>query len=118
MKNKDLQRAMAYEALILLGLLALLTFITRLWPILLLVILGIFAAIIRLLFLSVKDVRPDQPILALPAGRVEPQQPSMEAMAFMIVQRRITQILCEQYPNVRWIWENPRAKEDHPSAGT
>lgn len=112
MKNKDFQRAMAYEALILLGLLALLTFVTRLWPILLMVILGIFAAIIRLLFLSVKDVKPDQPILALPAGRAEPQQPDMETMAFMIVQRRITQILCEQYPNVRWIWENSRAKED------
>ena len=44
MNKKEWKRRMAYEALILLGLLALLLFITRLWPILLLVILGIFVA--------------------------------------------------------------------------
>ena len=52
MNKKEWKRRMAYEALILLGLLALLLFITRLWPILLLVILGIFVAALRLLFLS------------------------------------------------------------------
>ena len=44
MNQKEYQRRMAYEALILHLLLALLLFITRLWPILLLVILGIFIA--------------------------------------------------------------------------
>lgn len=39
MKDKEYKRHMAYEALVLLGLLALLTYITRLWPILLLIIL-------------------------------------------------------------------------------
>ena len=43
MNNKEFQRRAAYEALILLLILALLLFITRLWPILLLVILGIFS---------------------------------------------------------------------------
>ncbi len=42
MNQKEYKRRMAYEALIMLLLLALLLFITRLWPILLLVILGIF----------------------------------------------------------------------------
>ena len=48
MKDKNFKRHMAYEALVLMGLLALLTFITRLWPILLLIILGIFVAALRL----------------------------------------------------------------------
>ena len=48
MKDKEYKRHMAYEALVLLGLLALLTYITRLWPILLLIILGIFIATLRL----------------------------------------------------------------------
>ena len=52
MNNKDRKRQIAYEVLMILGMLALLTFICRLWPILLLIILGIFAAAIRLLFLS------------------------------------------------------------------
>ena len=52
MNDKNRQRHLAYEVLVILGQLALLTFITRLWPILLLVILGIFIAALRLLFLS------------------------------------------------------------------
>ena len=47
MNQKEYKRRMAYEALIMLLLLALLLFITRLWPILLLVILGIFIATLR-----------------------------------------------------------------------
>ena len=58
---------MAYEALIMLLLLALLLFITRLWPILLLVILGIFIATLRLLFLSSRNVPPTQPPVLLPS---------------------------------------------------
>ena len=41
MNNKDRKRQIAYEVLMILGMLALLTFICRLWPILLLIILGI-----------------------------------------------------------------------------
>ena len=44
MTNKEKNRQIAYEALVILGMLALLTFICRLWPILLLIILGIFVA--------------------------------------------------------------------------
>ena len=52
MNNQDRKANLAYGALITLLALALLTFITRLWPILLLMILGVFAAALRLLFLS------------------------------------------------------------------
>ena len=62
MNNKEFQRRAAYEALILLLILALLLFITRLWPILLLVILGIFIGALRLLFLSSQTVQSDQPL--------------------------------------------------------
>lgn len=114
MKEKENKRHLAYEALVMLGLLALLLFITRLWPILLLVILGIFVAMLRLLFLSSKKVEPVEPILALPAANVnhEPTEQDMQTMAYMIIQQRITQILEAKYPGVRWVWENARAKED------
>ena len=114
MSNKDRKRHMAYEGLLMLGLLALLLFITRLWPILLLVILGIFAAILRLLFLSSTKVEPVEPIMALPAAPAvqEPTERDMKAIAYVLIQKRITQILEAKYPNVRWIWENARAQED------
>ena len=114
MNDRDRKRHMAYEALVMMGLLALLLFITRLWPILLLVILGIFIAMLRLLFLSSKKVEPVEPILALPAPKAqhEPSETDMKAMAYVLIQRRITQILEAKYPDVRWIWENPKAQED------
>lgn len=54
MQNKEFKRHIAYEVLTILGTLALLLFVCRLWPILLLVILGIFIAAMRLLFLSAR----------------------------------------------------------------
>ena len=112
MKDKEYKRHMAYEALVLLGLLALLTYITRLWPILLLIILGIFIATLRLLFLSCKKVEPVKPTLALPPPSAPPTETDMQSIAYAIIQRRITQILRDRFPEVRWIWENPKAKED------
>lgn len=111
MNDKNRQRHFAYEVLVILGQLALLTFITRLWPILLLVILGIFIAAIRLLFLSSQKVEPVKPLPALPPAQ-PPTEMDMASMAFCIIQRRITQILQGKYPEVRWIWENPHAKDD------
>lgn len=112
MNDKNKQRHMAYEAMMVLMQIALLTFIIRLWPILLLMILGIFVAALRLLFLSSKKVEPVKPMEAFPPSAVPPTEPDMEDMAYFVIQRRITQILQEIYPDVRWIWENPCAKED------
>ncbi len=112
MNDKDRKRHYAYEALVLLGLLALLTYITRLWPILLLIILGIFIAILRLLFLSANKVEPVKPVLALPPPSQPPTETDMQGMAYALIQRRITQILQARFPDVRWIFENPKAKED------
>ena len=70
------------------------------------------AAALRLLFLSSKKVEPVKPMEALPPSAVPPTELDMEEMAYFIIQRRITQILQEKYPDVRWIWENPCAKED------
>ena len=114
MKDKEFKRHIAYEALVLLGLLALLLYITRLWPILLLVILGIFIATLRLLFLSCKTVEPTEPLLALPEATdlPVPKEHDVQMMGYWVIQNRITQILYRQFPNARWVWENPRARED------
>lgn len=114
MKDKEFKRHMAYEALVLLGMLALLLYITRLWPILLLVILGIFIATLRLLFLSSKKVEPLQPILELPEPKAPsvPREGDVQQLGYWVIQNRITQILLSRFPDARWVWENPRVKED------
>lgn len=112
MNDKNKHRHMAYEAMMVLMQIALLTFIIRLWPILLLMILGIFVAALRLLFLSSKKVEPVKPLPTSLPPTQPPTEVDMASMAFCIIQRRITQILQGKFPEVRWIWENPRARED------
>lgn len=86
MQNKEFKRHIAYEVLTILGTLALLLFVCRLWPILLLVILGIFIAAMRLLFLSARKVENIPPLL--PAARPEPTDQDIRDMAFGSMQRR------------------------------
>ena len=112
MNDKNRQRHIAYEVLVILGQLALLTYITRLWPILLLVILGIFIAALRLLFLSSQKVEPVRPLPTLPPPQQPPTEKDLQSAAYTIVQCRITQILSAKFPEARWVWENPRAIED------
>lgn len=117
MNNKDWKRHFAYEALVILGLLALLTFICRLWPILLLVILGIFVAAIRLLFLAsrrIETVEP-QPIPQEPVR--EPTEKDVRALAYAVILRRITELVTEEYPQARWVWEIPDAKQEIEKGG-
>ena len=112
MNDKNRQRHIAYEVLVILGQLALLTYITRLWPILLLIILGIFVAALRLLFLSSQKVEPVRPLLTLPPPHQPPTEKDLQSAAYTIVQCRITQILSAKFPEARWVWENRRAMED------
>lgn len=107
MQDKEFKRHIAYEVLTILGTLALLLFVCRLWPILLLVILGIFIAAMRLLFLSARKVENIPPLL--PAARPEPTDQDIRDMAFGSMQRRITELVTADFPNARWVWKTPNA---------
>lgn len=109
MNNKDRKRHIAYEVLVILGMLALLTFICRLWPILLLIILGIFVAAIRLLFLSSKRVEVIEPLPLLPAPAPVPTEKDLQALAYSLILKRVTAIVLAEYPDARWVWEAPNA---------
>lgn len=112
MTKKDWQRHLAYEALVILGVLALLLFVCRLWPILLLAMLGILAATLRLLFLSSTQVRPLEP---MPPGAHKPPAKTPEetqvSQTFGNLQVQITRQVREEYPNARWVWKTPQARE-------
>lgn len=111
MNQKEFKRRMAYEVLIILGMLALLTFICRLWPILLLIILGIFIAAIRLLFLSSKKVEVIEPMPQAPEPVKEPTERDVMELAYAVILKRITELITDEYPDARWVWENPNAKQ-------
>ncbi len=111
MNKKDQKRHMAYEVLVLLGMLALLTFICRLWPILLLIILGIFAAVIRLLFLSSRKIEVIVPLPLLPEPVKETTEKDVQVLAYSVILRRVTELVLSEYPEARWVWEAPNAEK-------
>ena len=111
MIKKDQSRHMSYEALVLLGMLALLTFICRLWPILLLIILGIFAAVIRLLFLSSRKIEVIVPLPLLPEPVKETTEKDVQVLAYSVILRRVTELVLSEYPEARWVWEAPNAEK-------
>lgn len=64
--DKSKKRHISYEALTLLGVIMLLCFITRLWPILLLALVGAIIAAIALLFVSLRKPETVAPAPPLP----------------------------------------------------
>ena len=110
-KDKDWKRHVAYEALVLLGMVALLTFICRLWPILLLVLLGILAAVVRLLFLSSAKAEVIEPLPVLPEPARIPTEKDVRELAYSVICRRITELVLSEHPQARWIWEAPNARK-------
>lgn len=115
MNKNEQKRHFAKEVINLLGSLALLMFVCRLWPILFLVILGIFVAALRLLFLSAKRIKVLEPLddssqtdFIYENDRAEESPEEVYGR----IQQQITEILLEDYPNVRWVWENKNAKAD------
>lgn len=110
MKNKEFQRRLTYDTLVLLGVFTLILFLCRIWPLILLCILGIFVAMIRLLFLSRKEVAMIQ---AVPEPQPKPRtEGDLQRLALELAIRRITTLVSEAYPQARWVWKSAHAKED------
>lgn len=113
MKNKEFQRRLVYDTLILLGVFTVILFMCRLWPLILLCILGLFAAMIRLLFLSRKETVIIQSVPQEPA-KAETEK-DLQQLAFELAIRRITERVTDDFPQARWVWKSQHAKEDTSS---
>jgi hypothetical protein len=110
--NKGFKERITFEVLMILTALALFCLVTRLWPLVFLVIPGILIAALRLLFLSAKK-KTDVPVSA--AAPPEPPRPDTEQdvirIAFGILQRRVAEQVASRYPAARWVWAVPNAAE-------
>jgi hypothetical protein len=109
--GKNTKSRVAFEVLMILSSLALFCAITRIWPLLFLVIPGILIAALRLLFLSVQKPAEQESC----AMCSEPSRPNTEQdifrVAYGILQRRITDRVTARYPAARWVWDAPNAIE-------
>ena len=111
--KKDHNRQLAHELLIFLGILMVIFFILRLWPILLLALVAILVYALKMLFLTCKAppmVVPEDPTLPVSAEPPDTEH-IIQQRAFALLQRRITESVCREYPSARWIWAEPNAFE-------
>lgn len=95
---------------------AVLVMIVRLWPILLLLLIGLIAYALWTLFHMTRQPVKSEPIplLMLPAPASEQ---SMLTTAFGLLQRRITEEVLIRYPDARWVWGIPDAFCQFSSGG-
>ncbi len=110
--KKDWKRHIAYEVLVILVMLTLLMFLCRLWPIIFLLIIGIFITTLRLLFASPGRVEVIQPLPlpALPESK-EATDKDVKELAYSVILRRITELVATEFPEARWVWEASNAKQ-------
>ena len=110
--KKDWKRHIAFEVLVILVMLTVLMYLCRLWPIIFLLIIGIFITALRLLFLSPKRVEVVEPLPlpALPEPK-EPTEKDVRDIAYSVILRRITQLVHQRYPQARWIWESSNIRQ-------
>ena len=108
MRNKAFRNNIAHEVIIFLMTLALFLFVTRIWPILFLVILGIFIAALRLLFKRTEKVEIIEPTILPPPLRSETEKNILRP-AHGLIQQRITAEVHALHPSAHWQWLTPNA---------
>ena len=110
------KKQLCHDLMAMILMLALLVAITRLWPILLLMILGLFGYVLRLLSRVGKQpvVVAPLPLQPLPPPVTEQE---MITVAFGLLQRRVTQQVTAIYPQARWVWSEPGARERFAAGG-
>ncbi len=117
MNQRERKGRIAADILILLGMLALLSAICRLWPILLLMILGIFVAALRVLCNRPEKIEVLTPVPLLPEPKPSMTIRDLEQMAYSIMQTQITELVARDYPEARWVWETPDAMQEIMAGG-
>ena len=114
MKKPDKRISVIRETMLLIGILAAITLICRLWPLLLLMLLSLFAALIVLLFRATAqpEIIEPKPVPEASEKPVRiPTQNDVYELAYSVILRRITQLVHQRYPQARWIWESSNIRQ-------
>ena len=110
--NKESKRQIEYEVINILGILALFCVVTRIWPLLFLVIPAVLIAALRLLFLSAKKPMENTAVENPPKPAIPENEGDVVRIAFGILQRRIAEDVTARYPSARIVWGVPNPIEN------
>jgi len=110
MRRCNNPQGLAQDALIILGFLLVFTFMCRLWPFTLIILICMIVVAVRKAFLRRKkeeveeqktEVREEKPVT----------QQDVYDMAYGVILERITMLVHADYPDAKWVWEHSNAKE-------
>ena len=102
MNRKNYKKHIAYELLVVLGMSALVLFVCRLWPLLILALLGMLGAAAWLILANRNAEEPEKLCALLPSHE--------QNEALGRIQAQISGMVRAEHPNARWIWKTPNAK--------
>lgn len=99
----DKKKKTLHDIFVVIMCIAALVIIVRLWPILLLLLIGLIAYALWALFHVARQPVKSEPT-PLPAPPEPISEQSVLTAAFGLLQRRITEQVAARYPNARWVW--------------
>lgn len=109
MKHKEKNGQITADILILYGVLLLLSFICRIWPVILLAILGLFTVMIRMLFLSLsyksRNEGADVEISTGSISRPVYTKGGLELAVFHDFEDQITEFVLSRHKDASWVFE-------------
>lgn len=93
---------------IVFGIIALATLFLGLWPITLLIIIGM--VILKLKSTKKQaEMKEPEPIQDKPVQK--PTEQDVRELAYRVILRRVTEMVQSKYPEARWIWESPNIRQ-------
>lgn len=110
------KKQLSHDVLTMVCVLGLLVLMTRLWPILLLMVLGLIGYALWMLVRIEKrpTILAPPPLPALPAPVSESE---LIVKAFGLLTRRVNDQVTAIYPDARWVWETPGARDIFAAGG-
>lgn len=114
--NPEKKYGILHEFLVILLVIVLMKHGAQLWPVSLALLLTLLAHGVRKLVLRRKrrmatSLKPSQPQPEPVRSLAPVTEQDLIATAFGLLQRRITEAVIAVYPNAKWVWERPGARE-------
>ncbi len=114
----DQKNQTEHGVLALLAGLNLLALLLRLWPVLFLLMAALFGFGLWSLIHRRKQAEMPLQASAVPPPQSAPiSERELLAMAFGLLQRRITEQIAAVYPHAKWVWDEPGARERFAAGG-
>lgn len=93
---------------IVMGIAAVAALLLGLWPITLVIIIGMVIVKLRL---SGKETKADATETVQDKPAPKPTEQDVRELAYRVILRRVTEIVQGTYPEARWIWESPNIRQ-------